>query len=180
VTSPHDTKATQFPRALALLGLLTAWASMAAAVEAQALVGSGTMLVGAAVNKPCILLTTAMTFPNYEPSAQVAADLYGTGFVSIGCSTSTVQVTISQGLYPDLAGGSTPANPLRRMESGGSYLNYDLCVDATCTTIWNDTPAGVPIDAPFPKNVPVYGRVLMNQSPPAGTYTDTVVITVSF
>jgi spore coat protein U-like protein len=158
--------------------LLAAWTSSSAAVEAQALVGASIMKVGAGVNVPCILLTTDLTFPNYDPGTQSAADLYGLGFVSVGCSTSTVQVTIGEGLNPDW--DSTPATPKRRMALAGNYLGYDLCVDPACATVWSDTPAGVPVDGPFPKNVPVYGRIYMNQSPPTGTYTDTVVITVSF
>jgi spore coat protein U-like protein len=157
--------------------MLIAWAGSVSDAEAQS-IATTTMRVGAAVAFPCILFTTAISFGNYDPAAQATTDLTGVGWVNIGCSPSTVQVTISEGIDPDPS--STPSDPLRRMQNGGDYLNYDLCVDAACSTLWTAAPAGVPVNAPFPKNVPIYGRVNMGQSPPVGTYTDTVVINVSF
>jgi spore coat protein U-like protein len=127
----------------------------------------------------CLINTSALAFGSYDPVvANCAADLAGTGVVSVAC-TKGVSPTIALGLGAN-ASGST-----RRMSDGsGHYLTYELYQDSGRSTIWSNAGAGLlsPVAAPSKaaRNFTVYGRVTSNQDVPAGSYNDTVVATVNF
>jgi spore coat protein U-like protein len=63
------------------------------------------------------------------------------------------------------------------MVASGNYLNYKLFSDSTRNTEWT-TAATIPgVDV---GTVSVYGRIPAGQNQPAGSYTDTVVATITF
>lgn len=151
-----------------------AWGPQHAAAQSA----SSTFRVGAGVLQSCLVLASSLSFGNYSPGVQATVPLDATGSVSIGCSVSSVQVTLGEGLDPDPS--STPIDPLRRMSVAGNYLNYNLYEDAARTIVWKDTLPGMLVSGPFPLAVPIYGRVDAGQGPPLGVYSDTILVTVNF
>jgi spore coat protein U-like protein len=89
-------------------------------------------------------------------------------------------ITLGQGLHGDT--GSTDAAPLRRLESGTDHLSYALYQLADLSAPWANT-AGTGLSytgVGSSSTVTVYGRIAGSQNVPAGSYTDTVVGTITF
>lgn len=162
-----------------------------AAVSALALLGSGAafggsdtanLTVGATVVDNCIISTSDLTFGNYDPIfANAAATLDGSGSVTITCTTgASAAITLGQGANADA--GSTDAVPLRRMTDGTNFLSYFLYSNAGLTTVWgNEENSDVEATGDGEADLrPVYGSVAAAQNVPAGSYSDTVVATVTF
>lgn len=82
-----------------------------------------------------------------------------------------------------LGNGLSPSGLQRRMQGpGGSFINYGLYQDATRSVAWGNTNAtGVQgTGTGQPQSLTVYGRVPPQPVPGAGTYSDTIVITLSY
>jgi spore coat protein U-like protein len=110
-----------------------------------------------------------------------AAPVDSTGTITYECTgvveTDTVQITVSTG------GGGT-FSP-RAMSAGAETLSYNLYLDAARTVLWGDGTAGTSTYGPLQPAegqtaVTVFGRVPAGQDVAAGSYSDTVVITVIF
>lgn len=79
------------------------------------------------------------------------------------------------------SGGFNPRK--MRLTSGTDLLNYNLYTSATYTDIWGDGTSGtVTVWGKFlknkPENMTVYGRIPSGQDVRAGTYTDTLTVTL--
>ncbi|KPN21443.1 hypothetical protein AO715_13095 [Xanthomonas sp. Mitacek01] len=84
-----------------------------------------------------------------------------------------------------LDNGLNASGTIRRLRLGGTanYVRYELYRDAGRTARWgtttgSDTAAGTGTGAA--QSVTVYGRVPSGQTVPAGSYTDTVTVTVTY
>ncbi len=101
-------------------------------------------------------------------------DLNSTGSVTVSCNQS-VPFTIALS-----AGAGTFAS--RALKNGSVVLNYNLFTDAQRLTIWGDgsggtvTVSGSGLQASFT----VYGKIPARQNVSAGSYADTVIVTVSY
>lgn len=140
------------------------------------------LAVGATVASNCTISTAPVAFGAYDPIVGLQLDVEGT--VNVTCTTgSPVAVTLGQGLNADT--GSTAAAPLRRMEQvgvGTAMLSYNLFTATGRVAVWGNTVdtdvettgtgAAVPLT--------VFGRLAAGQNVPVGTYSDTVVATVTF
>jgi spore coat protein U-like protein len=167
--------------------LLTAVGATALALGVTSGTQAGTAMtnlnVQATVDANCTISTVAVDFGSYDPIiTNLAADLQAPagGEVTLLCTNgAAATVTLGEGANADT--GSSPGNPARRLKSGGNYLQYTLYSDAY-TTEWGDTaPTGVAsAGTGATAHLPVYGVIPQNQNVPVGTYTDTVVATVSF
>ena len=84
----------------------------------------------------------------------------------------------------DIGGG--PSYTPRQMQSGPHRLNYNIYLDATRISIWGDGTGGSVLYGPLvppeavPVVVPMYGRIPTGQDAMIGTYTDTILVTMSF
>ena len=141
--------------------------------------------VSASVAANCAIATSAVAFGAYDPAvANASADLDQQGPVTVTC-TSGASTTVTLGQGANANTGSTAAVPLRRMSDGGGtphYLSYFLYQDSGRTTVWGDTGGtGVPHTGTGTATaINVYGRVTAGQNVPTGSYSDTVVATVTF
>jgi spore coat protein U-like protein len=139
------------------------------------------MAVSATVTNNCTISAGALAFGNYDIANANGADLDSTATLSVQCTSgaSTV-ITMGQGLHAD--SGSTDATPLRRLESGTDYLSYGLYRLSDYTAPWsNDAAGGLAYTGTGAStSVTVYGRIAGSQNVPAGSYTDTVVATITF
>lgn len=159
---------------------------LALGTSAMATAGSQTsnLSVTATVIDNCAISTTSVGFGNYDPIvANAAAKKDGQGTVTITCTDGTSPaITLGQGANADA--GSTDTAPLRRMADGsGDFLAYFLYSDASHTLVWGND-ATVDVDSTGDGTEyghDIYGQITEGQaSANAGSYSDTVVATVSF
>jgi len=120
----------------------------------------------------CSVSAVAVNFGNYDSSSP--SPLNSTGAISVNCSPPAVTVVK---LDPGKNSGGS-FNP-RRMAGEGSYLNYNLCIDAACTQIWGDGTSST-YTQPGAANLTVYGRIPALQKVKPAVYGDSVTITVEW
>ncbi|MCE5232342.1 MAG: spore coat U domain-containing protein [Mizugakiibacter sp.] len=155
-------------------------------MQAQAGTASGSFNVTASVVPSCKVVSTAdIAFGNYDPAdANNTTALDAAGNVTVRCTKNTpAAVTLNQG--NNAAAGSTCAAPSRQMaDSGSNRLGYAIYKDASRTQAWgcdatnqaSFTSAGIA----SPATLDTYGRIPAGQDVPAGSYSDTVAVTVTF
>jgi spore coat protein U domain-containing protein, fimbrial subunit CupE1/2/3/6 len=141
------------------------------------------LAVTATVSANCSISTAPVAFGAYDPVvANATTPLDGTGTVTVTC-TSGDAATITLGQGSNAATGSTDTAPLRQMKDTGSdVLAYSLYSDSGRTTAWGNT-AGTGLaetGTGSAQALTVYGAVAAGQNVPAGSYSDTVVATVTF
>ncbi len=126
----------------------------------------------------CDISTTSVSFGTYNVFS--ATPLDSTGSVSSKCTGNAANITIALD-----RGGAASFNP-RQMLKGTEALNYNLYRDAARTTIWGDGTGGTSVYSdPSPPNglvvtITIYGRIPAGQDVSAGTYTNTVTVTITF
>ena len=127
----------------------------------------------AAPAEACTIGTTAVAFGQYDPRSATPDD--GVGSVTLNCSafrSASVSMSTGSGTYLQ-----------RKMTSGTNTLNYNLYTTSTRTIVWGNGTSGssiVPLARNFTGTITVYGRIPAGQNVRAGTYTDTVTVTVTF
>jgi spore coat protein U-like protein len=127
--------------------------------------------VEATFAKNCAVTTQNVNFGN---AGFLNANIDTTGQVNVTCTQST---DYSAGLS---VGSFTPTT--RRMVKGGEFITYGLYRDAARTQGWGDTTGTMPTatGSGLTQNYTVYGRVPPQATPTAGTYNDTVVVTITY
>jgi spore coat protein U-like protein len=123
----------------------------------------------------CTVGVTGVVFGNYDPFSNVAQ--VSAGNVSVTCDIGTIYtITLSPG-------SGTYAS--RAMTGPGIPLSYNLFTDPTRVLVWGDGTSGT-LAVPGTStgltatNHAVYGRIPARQNVPVGSYTDTVIVTVTF
>jgi len=140
---------------------------------------SANLSVTASVAADCTITTLPVAFGPYDPvGANSAADLNGSGTVTVACTKGTA-ATVDLGQGANLSGGS------RRMASASDFLNYALYKDAARTQVWGSTMAGgstVAYNAASKNTfgITVYGTVPQAQDVTVGAYADTVLATINY
>lgn len=134
----------------------------------------------------CKFTTSAMSFGNYDPSSAGVTD--GTGSVGVNCTNTGSTATVSVALSVGAGTYGTVASRLMQ-KSAGQQLNYNLYRDAARTQIWGTGSGGystgsisiasIARNASKTGTFTVYGRIPALQNAQAGTYNDSVVITIS-
>ena len=131
----------------------------------------------------CAVGSTNLVFPGYNPFSLLPTDITGT--ITVSCTGTSGDVA---GNVIQLSTGNSSVYTTRVMRSGSLELNYNLFTSPTLSTPWGDGNAGsaTVTGAIFITNTsatnryPVYGRIFPGQNLPAGTYSDTITITLSF
>lgn len=134
------------------------------------------LTVHADVIKNCVVTTTDLEFNDYDPivaNSTVAAAKAGVGAVNVACTKTST----NESFTVELDGGAN-FDTTRRMWNGTDYLNYDV-LDAT-NAAWpaagvTGTPGGL-----VPVAVVVNGSIPGAQDVSAGSYTDTLLVTVTY
>lgn len=145
---------------------------------ALAATATSTLNVTATVTANCTVSTSALAFGNVNTIGGSNVD--GTGGLTITCTNGTAWSAAA-----GVGSGSGASFTSRRMTSGANTLNYNLFTTTARTTVWGDgtastgTLSGTGTGAA--QSVVVYGRVGSGQtSVPAGSYADTVAVTVTY
>lgn len=130
--------------------------------------------VQANVTPNCNVTAQDINFGNH---GVLDAAVDATGAVAVNCTSGTTyNVGLNNGLNGD---GPTQ----RRMMLGEQAITYGLYQDAARSQPWgntigSNTASGTGAGAT--QNLTVYGRVPSQTTPAPGTYTDTVVVTVTY
>ncbi|GAY22528.1 spore coat U domain-containing protein [Sphingobium fuliginis] len=155
--------------ALFLLGLLP---NAAMATDATT-----TMGVSATVLNVCLVSATNMAFGSYDPTSASPTD--ATSTINVTCTPGTL---FNIGLNAGSAVGATVST--RKMLSGANPLGYALYSNSGRSTNWGNSVGSDTVaqtaSTILPAAFTVYGRIPAQQSVAAGSYTDTVTITVSY
>jgi spore coat protein U-like protein len=158
-------------------------AALAAALAFAAVALPAAPVFAATANTTTTIQTTvaatcSVTATNMTLAAYTGAQLDGTATITVTCPSGTAYtITLDQGLYGTSVTTRQLGNAL-----GPSRLNYGLFTNVARTANWGDLPAnGVAgTGTGSGQAVVIYGRVVAAQTVPAGTYTDTVSIIVTY
>ena len=152
----------------------------ASATPAMASTATENLDISATVPESCAITAEPIAFGNYDPIVTHATEpLTTTGTLTVQCTMGT-SATILLGQGANAAFGSTNSSPYRRLAGdGGGTLDYTISKGGG---IWgNTTDTGLSITGMGSSNdISVYLSIPPGQSVPVGTYTDTVVATVSY
>ena len=130
----------------------------------------------------CVISLTSLAFGEYNPQAPAPTDTVGT--ISILCNspdpaTSALSISLSPG-------SSGNANS-RTLTLGSHPLYYNLYTNAARTVVWGDGSGGgesvvstFPIPSHSSKTFSIYGRIPALQKAWAGSYRDTITVTVTY
>lgn len=133
----------------------------------------------------CTVSATTVAFGTYNPIVTTPTDSTGTVTVTCkGAASATYSILLSA--------GSSGTYSLRRMPNSSGTLAYQLYTDAAHTLVWGDGANGngtsVVSDT---RTIPagqygvtnyytIYGRIPARQTVSAGTYSDTLTVTVNY
>lgn len=152
---------------------------------------TNTFQVSANVQAACSVTATDYSFGSYDPTS-TTANTSGSSTISVTCTNSTAYVVaLSYG-----ANGGTQSNRVMK-DSGTDTLNYNLYTNAGTTNVWYDIADGCDLTSGSGSSdcasgtgntgstvsatdYTVYGKIAAGQNVPAGTYTDTITVSVSF
>lgn len=131
----------------------------------------------------CNVSVTGLSFGPYDSFSAVPLDTTGT--VSVTCDEAPPpDVVIAIG--PSSQGGFSPR--AMKHAARAERLEYNLFSDPSRSSVWGDGTAGTSTVSLFLKNVTknrpristIYGRVFPRQDVPAGSYRDSLVVTITW
>lgn len=127
----------------------------------------------------CSVTTVGVAFGFYDVFSSTPLDSAGSVTIRcIGLGTGIDPVSVSLS-----TGGSGSFQP-RTLFRGPDRMSYNLYLDAGRSQIWGDGTGGSLRYASASNNQPVtltiFGRIPPGQDVSAGTYSDTIVVTVNF
>lgn len=147
-------------------------------VNTMAATATSDLAVTATVVGTCTIdASGGLAFGNFT----TAAGATSSGILTVACTDGTAAtVTLGQGAN-DTAG--TAAAPQRQMASGANRVRYDLYQDSSNSIVWGNTPltgASQTFTGVGGTDLVVYGVIPAGQTLSVGSYSDTVVATVTF
>lgn len=148
----------------------------AAALDARPAAGgteTAVLNVTATVTSNCSVSGGTLAFGTYVSGQQANLDVQGT-INYVNCAAGVLTFELDNGAN---ANGSQ-----RRMKSGQNFLNYEIYKTSARTSRLGSGPDGLQVQLlqGGGGNVAIYGRIPGGQNVPAGSYTDTVTITLTF
>jgi len=137
-----------------------------------------------ALLQSCSVSATAVNFGIYDPLAGSAAQ--ATGTVAVDCQVLLLGLFVSWTVT--LSTGSSGGYVTRQLQSGANTLSYNLYTNPARTSVWGDGSNGTSVASaniflivgPNTTNYTVYGNIPAAQDRPAGNYTDTVTVTMTY
>lgn len=126
-----------------------------------------------------VISTTSISFGAYDPLSVSAVETAGT--LTFRCDSVLGSDTILIDLGPGGAGTYWP-----RALSAADDLDYNLYTDAARTMVWGDGTGGTVHQGPLHPtdgvnmDLTIYGRIPGGQDVHAGSYADTLVVTIQY
>jgi spore coat protein U-like protein len=168
---------TGFGRLVAGAGMATLVAGLAVSSQSsvEAATATSSFTVSATVSANCSIAAGALAFGSYDPvAANASTDLDQTSTITVACTKGSTGVV-------SLDNGSNASGSTRRMKAGANYLSYEMYNDAGRSTVWNATnTVSYTAASKASTGLTLYGRVASGQDIPVGSYSDTVVATITF
>ena len=146
----------------------------------MAVLGAFATLAAAAPAAACTVSVTSVAFGSYDSLNPANSD--SAGMLTAVCHPR------DQSLEVAISGGSSGLPLARTMRNGAAVLDYNLYADAARTTVWGDGTSGAMVTITNGTvsagqrtfNQPIYGRIPALQAVGARTYSDNLVVTVTF
>lgn len=129
----------------------------------------------ATVVKSCNVSATNL---NFGTAGFLNAAIAGQSAITVQCSNGT---GYSIALNGGLSGATNPTQ--RKMTFGANTVIYGLYQDVNHVNPWGNTIGGNVVSGAgtsLGQSIPVYGLVPVQATPPAGTYSDTIVVSVAY
>lgn len=136
---------------------------------------SGASSFTATVNNSC---TVSATNVDFGSAGILSANIDASGTVTVQCTNTT---PYNVGLNAGTGSGATVTT--RKMTSGANTISYSLYQNSSRTTVWGNTVGTNTVSGTgsgLGQALTVYGRVPPQTTPAPGTYTDTIVATVTY
>ncbi|SFC87129.1 Csu type fimbrial protein [Pragia fontium] len=117
---------------------------------------------------------------NFGSTSSLATAITGT---SAGATSGAIKVQCTNTLpySVDLDNGvNADGASQRRLKQGTEYVTYNLYKDSNRSTPWESGTPLTKTSTGAPDDLIVYGQVPPQSTPSAGTYADTVLVTVSW
>jgi spore coat protein U-like protein len=154
-------------------------AALTMASSAAADTATGNLNVSATVNKSCSVGASSLSFGTISPATGVTTASPAAGSISVTCTFDTT--------YDVALNNGANFSGTRRMTNGTHFLNYDIYRNAAATQRFGATDVATDMVAgtgngDSADSIPVYGLIPSGQAGTAGagSYTDTVGITVTY
>jgi len=161
-----------------LVGATTLGAVLVAASPAAASTAGANLGVNATVTANCAVTTSPVAFGNVDVTTGGST---ATGSIAVTCTNGTDWTASA-----DQGQGSGATLALRQMASGANLLNYVLYTDSNQTNVWGDGVGGTTATITGTgtgeaQTQTIYGSIPAGQTgAPAGSYADTVAVTVTY
>lgn len=146
---------------------------------------------GLAAAQSCAVASTPLVFGNYASPGGARVD--SSASVTVTCTPAYLLLACSVGYTLSLSHGTAGSPGNRQLAAGAGRLAYGLFSDAARTQPWGDGGAGgAPVGGSITTSLlglvclagarghTIHGRLPANQNVPPGSYTDTVVLTVTW
>ena len=133
-----------------------------------------------AANPPTVS-ATALSFGNYNAVTNAAAASNGTVTVRCVAAARTLPTFTIK-----LSKGTGASYAPRKMASGVNRLNYNIYTSKAYTTVWGDGTGGSVLQNYAAasllnlKTFTAFGQIPAHQYVKAGSYTDTITVTVTY
>ena len=156
-----------------------AFAGLALAVSTTSALSAtvtDTFQVSITIQADCTV-ATLLSDINFGTEGVLATDVAASSTLTCTCSLGT---PYSIGLNAGTGSGATVAT--RKMTNGSSTVDYSLYSDSSHVNVWGNV-SGEWMEATgtgLPQLFTIYGLVPPQTTPGAGTYTDTITVTVTF
>jgi spore coat protein U-like protein len=134
------------------------------------------------------IVTCSITSPGftagYNPSAP--GNNITQTFFTVTCSRDSAADPVTVNYATTVNNGANPQGQNNRAALGGNFLRYDVFRDAACGTKWKGTTTisgsvTMPtLNQQYSTSSTFWGCIGPLQAPPAGTYTDTVVMALVY
>ncbi|MBH1970774.1 spore coat protein U domain-containing protein [Moraxellaceae bacterium AER2_44_116] len=125
-----------------------------------------------AAQPTCSINVQSVNFGSYDIFSNIALD--STGNIDVVCDANmNYKITLS-------TGAGTYSS--RKMLYATSWLNYNLYIDAAMTSVWGDGTLGTAVinDKSRSRSYAIYGRIPARQNVYAGSYSDSLIVSVYF
>lgn len=135
----------------------------------------------------CTVATTTLAFGPYDVFNGSPRDTQADVVVTCTRNGGPPSTTVTVALGPSTTSGAIATRRMRRV-AGVDLLDYNLYRDAARLGVWGQTSGvdtvaktvSVPNKASANVSFTVFGRIPAGQDPTVGTYTDSLLVTISF
>ena len=147
------------------------------------------MNVSADINASCIMSNTDLDFGEYNAiGVNATQDLLATATISTSCTSGTNGVISMSGGSHVLFCMSSKCHRQMANQDETSFLRYNIYTNESLSwgSVWSDNTSATNevvqvIGSGVSQNTTVYGEITKNQrNAAAGSYTDTITITLNY